>query len=159
MGGFIINVSPLHGFHTAMTMTHHAVLELARDSLFLPMPDNSIHDKSKADFLAKSLVFCQVPFLVVQLIARKLQALPFTLVEIHTLIHVVCAAWMYTAWLGKLLDIKDPTDVSDVIWKNPVESSRFEWQRSVAKLLMLSTYLRSWNVKPSLCYDVHSPEV
>lgn len=53
MGGFVLDVSPLHDYHDVMTLTHYGVVALAKDGLFLPISDGSIHDKSEADYLAK----------------------------------------------------------------------------------------------------------
>jgi hypothetical protein len=150
MGGFVLDVSPLHDYHGTMTLTHHAILELAKDGLFLPMKKQSIRDKSKADFLAKGLVLCQVSFLIIQLIARKVQNLPVTLLEIHTSVHVVCALAMYCAWLGKPLDIQDPTRVDELIWNNPLEKLGLKWQTAIAKLLVLSTHLVTWSTEDNL---------
>ena len=154
MGGFVLDVSPLHDYHGTMTLTHHAVLELAKDGLFLPMKKQSIRDKSKADFLAKGLVLCQVSFLIIQLIARKLQNLPVTLLEIHTSVHVVCALAMYCAWFGKPLDVQDPTRVDEIIWNNPLQDFGLKWQTAVAKLLVLSIHLVTWRSDDSNKEDV-----
>lgn len=144
MGGFVLDISPLHDFHEVMTVTHHAVLALAKEGLLLPMSDDSIRDKSKAYYLAKIQVFCQVSFLVLQVIVRKTQHLPLTLLEIHTLVHVVCAASIYVAWFGKPLDIKDPTDISSTVWNSPVKETKSQWQMIITRLLVQGTRLRSW---------------
>jgi hypothetical protein len=126
MRGFTLDVSPLHDNYGTMTLTPKGVLALAEAGLFLWIPNARIRDKSKADFLAKGLVLCQITFLVIQLIARKVQHHPFTLLELHTAVHVVCALAMHTAWIGKPLDIKDPTSVDD-IWGNPLNNVRLKW--------------------------------
>lgn len=145
MGGFILDVSPLHDYQGIMTLTHHAALALSKDGLFLPMPDDSIHDKSKADYLAKALVFFQVFFLVVQVSARKAQALPISLLEIHALVRVVCAAGMYVAWFGKPLDIKDPTDISHNVRGNSAVETGLRWQKTIAEILVQSRFLTTWS--------------
>ncbi|KAE9969767.1 hypothetical protein BLS_005231 [Venturia inaequalis] len=154
MGGFVLNVSPLHDYHGVMTLTHHAMLVLAKDGLFLPMSDDSIRDKSKADYLAKALVFFQVSFLVVQTIARKSQALPTSLLEIHTLVHVVCAVGMYVAWIRKPLDIKDPTDISLNIWSNPDLETGLRWQKAIANILVHSHGLSTWSYNGGVPCDL-----
>ena len=50
--------------------------------------------------------------MVVQAVARKLEDLPFTLLEIHTLAHVICALNMYILWMKKPVDIQDPWVIS-----------------------------------------------
>jgi hypothetical protein len=145
MGGFVLDVSPLHDYYDTMTLTHHAILKLAKRGLFVSVPDESIRDKSKADFLAKGLVFIQVLFLVVQVSARKAEGLPISLLEIHTLVHVVCALSMYLAWWGKSLDIKDPIRIDAVVWSNPVPEEALKWQACVANMLVWCTWLKSWD--------------
>lgn len=146
MGGFVLDVSPLHDNYDIMTLTHHAILKLAKRGLFLPVPDENIRDKSKADFLAKGLVFVQVLFLVIQVSARKAEGLPISLLEIHTLVHVVCAVSMYLAWWGKPLDIKDPIRVDAMVWSNPVPEEGLKWQSCVANMLVWCSWLKSWDV-------------
>jgi len=71
-----------------------------------------IQEKSKADLLAKGLVCFQVLWVAGQAIGRKLAGYPMTLLEIHTLVHVVCALIMYGLWLQKPLNVQDQTLVS-----------------------------------------------
>ncbi|KAF8252537.1 hypothetical protein K440DRAFT_631337 [Wilcoxina mikolae CBS 423.85] len=93
------------------TLTPTGLIELAEKDIFVAIPTKTVQDKSKANVLAKFLVCFQVSFLVVQSIARKASGLPLTLLEVHTLVHVVCALFMYTLWFHKPLDIQDPTVV------------------------------------------------
>jgi len=44
-----------------------------------------------------------------QSIARKVHGYPLTLLELHTLVHVICAFAMYALWFRKPLDIQEPT--------------------------------------------------
>jgi len=44
-----------------------------------------------------------------QSIARKVHGYPLTLLELHTLVHAICAFAMYALWFRKPLDIKEPT--------------------------------------------------
>ena len=144
MGGFVLDISRIHDLHGKMTITHHGVLKLARNGLFLPISEESISDKSKADLLAKGLVICQVGWLAAQCIARKVQGLPISLLEIHTLVHVFCAVTMYLIWLSKPLDINNPTRTDAWIW-NGSEGQRLNWEKCIANMLMLSTHLKSWS--------------
>ena len=145
MGGFVLDISRIHDLYRDMTITHHGVLRLAQNGLYLPVSDESISDKSKADLLAKGLVFCQVAFLAVQCIARKVQGLPVTLLEIHTVVHVCCAIAMYSIWMQKPLDINDPTRADDWVWHSTEEEEREKWRRCIANMLMFSTHMESWH--------------
>jgi hypothetical protein len=98
MGGFVVDVHSIHNTFKRVTLTPFAVVTLAREGLFLDVPEDAIRDKSKADVLAKTLVLFQVGWMVIQVIGRKISDLPITLLEIHTLVHVVCALIMYLLW-------------------------------------------------------------
>ena len=47
--------------------------------------------------------------MVIQCIARKSQHLLLSLLEVHTLIYIICAFAIYAFWLKKPLDVQDPT--------------------------------------------------
>jgi hypothetical protein len=98
MGGFVVNVHPIHNTLKKVTLTPFGILALAREGHFLDIPGDAIKDKSKADGLAKTLVLLQVGWMIVQLIGRKATGLPITLLEVHTLVHVACALIMYILW-------------------------------------------------------------
>ncbi|KAK0733104.1 hypothetical protein B0T26DRAFT_631727 [Lasiosphaeria miniovina] len=82
-----------------------------------------IDDKSKADSIAKALVVGQVCWMAAQCIARAAYGLPIALLEIHTMVHVLCALLIYAVWfrvscngIGRaccigLLSGKKPQDV------------------------------------------------
>ncbi|KAI9766758.1 MAG: hypothetical protein M1839_004775 [Geoglossum umbratile] len=105
MGGLTLNVRDIHG---RRTLTPQGLLFFARRGCFFDIPEDTIRDKSKADILAKGLVCCQVTWVVIQCIARKASGLPVTLLEVHTMVHVVCALSMYALWFYKPLDVKYP---------------------------------------------------
>ena len=71
-----------------------------------------IKDKSKADLLTKTLVCIQASWMLVQAVARKVAGLPITLLELNTIMHVVCALIMYLLWLKKPQDVWSPTPTS-----------------------------------------------
>lgn len=58
-----------------------------------------IQDKSKADLVQKCLVLFQATWMAVQCITRRALGLPLTILEVHTMVHVLCAAVMYAFWL------------------------------------------------------------
>jgi len=66
-------------------------------------------DKSKVNSLAKGLVCIQGCWMLVQGVARKFHGLPVTLLELNTIIHVVCALLMYLLWLKKPQEVETPT--------------------------------------------------
>jgi hypothetical protein len=54
-----------------------------------------IWDKSKAGLFAKAIVFTQICWQVMQVIARSIQHLLITALELTTLSYVVCALAIY----------------------------------------------------------------
>ena len=112
MGGFAADVEHIHNITKRTTITPRGIVLLARRGKFCQVNRSHIQDKSKADLLAKGLVCVQVLWVAGQAIERKLAGYPMTLLEIHTLVHVVCALAMYGLWLQKPLNVQDQTLVS-----------------------------------------------
>jgi len=98
MGGFVADVSGIHDTISHATVNVKGVELLAKLGHFLEMPKHQIEDRSKANILAKSLVCIQVTWMLVQCITRKAAGYPLTLLEIHTMVHVVCALGIYIFW-------------------------------------------------------------
>lgn len=109
MGGFTVDISHLHDTLSRATITTKGILFLARHGHFLTITEESIRDKSKADTLAKGLVCVQVLWVVGQTIERKAAGYPLTLLEVHTIVHIVCALILYALWIRKPQDVHDPT--------------------------------------------------
>lgn len=90
MGGFAANIEHLHDRITRrVTVTTGGVLFLARHGYFCHIKKHEINDKSKADVLAKGLVCIQVLWIAGQVVERTAAGFPITLLEVHTLVHVV----------------------------------------------------------------------
>ena len=111
MGSFTVDISHLHEKLSRATITTNGILFLAKHGHFLQITVDSIKDKSKADVLAKGLVCVQVLWVVGQTIERKAAGYPITLLEVHTIVHVVCALVLYALWFRKPQDVHDPTVV------------------------------------------------
>ena len=98
MGGFVVDTSSIHDTFLQVTLTPLGVELLAREGLFLEMSNDQIADRSKANILAKSLVCIQITWMLIQCAARKSAGYPLTPLEIHTMVHVVCALCIYGLW-------------------------------------------------------------
>ena len=115
MGGLEVDVSKFEHFtgHWAvrgtlqsgtLRLSVNGVLQLARMGHFLPIPRSKINDKSKADTLQKVLVMTQVTWMATQCIVRFAYGLPISLLEIHTMVHVICAITMFLFWIKVSFD-------------------------------------------------------
>ena len=80
------------------TLTPDAVLFLARYGVFFDISSEEIMDKSKANVLGKILICIQVIWFAIQVIARLVAGYPLALIEVHTVVHVLCALVMYILW-------------------------------------------------------------
>lgn len=111
MGGLVANVEEIHNTFKIITLTTDGVLWLAYHDHFCRVSRGDIEDKSKGDFLAKMLVCVQVICVVGQAVERKAAGYPISLLEVHTMVHVVCALIMYALWWKKPLNVQRPTRV------------------------------------------------
>ena len=98
MGGFVVDVRDIHDGYKFVSINPTGVELLARHGHFLEMPTEKIADRSKANFLTKFLVCFQVTWMLVQCLARKAVKYPLTLLELHTMVHIVCALCIYVCW-------------------------------------------------------------
>lgn len=100
MGGFVYVLDDLaeRPENSLMTLTAKGAITLARQGYFVDIDPHTIEEKSKADILTKSLICIQVSWMVIQCIARAAAGYPLTLVELHVMVHVVCALSMYALW-------------------------------------------------------------
>jgi hypothetical protein len=71
-----------------------------------------IRDKSKSDSLAKIFVLIQTLWFVMQCIARRLERLPTTELEIVTLAYATISFGMFIAWWDKPRNVECPIRVS-----------------------------------------------
>lgn len=82
-----------------LSVSPEMMLWSARLDRLMPVEGKRIQDKSKADLLQKCLVLFQATWMAVQCITRRALGLPLTVLEVHTMVHVLCAAVMYAFWL------------------------------------------------------------
>jgi len=80
------------------------------DSFTMPT-EAEIKDKGKSDWLAKSLVLIQTSWFVLQCIARAVEHLPVTHLEIVTLAYAAMNFVIYIFWWNKPLNVNRPVRV------------------------------------------------
>lgn len=124
MGGIAIDLGDddsayahIFGGAKRLTLTAKGVALLARCGHLPDVSVDDIKDKNKADSLAKLLVCIQAGWMIVQVISRRAHDLPTTLLEVHTVAHVVCALLMYAVWWHKPRQVEVPTMLrGDWVW-------------------------------------------
>ena len=116
MGGIAIDLdsmdsaySPFFGGAKRLTLTAKGVALLAHCGHLPDISADDIKDKNKADSLAKVLVCFQAGWMIIQVICRQGLGLPSSLLEVHTVAHVVCALLMYAIWWHKPRQVASPT--------------------------------------------------
>lgn len=85
--------------HPYLPVSPDTMLWLAELRHKVPVEAKRIRDKSKADTVQKCLVLFQTTWMALQCIARRAIGLQITILEVHTMVHVLCAAVMYAFWL------------------------------------------------------------
>ena len=78
---------------------------------FIMLTKAEIEDKGKSDWFAKSLVLLQTSWFVMQCIARAIEHLPITHLEIVTLAYAAMNFVIYIFWWNKPLNVNRPVRV------------------------------------------------
>ena len=99
---------PLQPFH--FFREHEDLSDIDFTSFTVPTEDE-IKDKSKSDWLAKSLVLLQMSWFVMQCIACAKEHLPITHLKIVTLVYAVMNFVIYIFWWNKPLNVNRPVRV------------------------------------------------
>lgn len=92
-----------------VTLTTKGVLLLIKSGYDVGVSKVKIEDRSKQDTVQKLLVATQATWMAAQCAARPLYGLPLSLLEIHTMIHVLCAMFLYAFWLKVSLPTFGPS--------------------------------------------------
>lgn len=106
MGGFAIG--PRGCSNHRFTVTSTGLVRLLQERVITPESlvglKRDIADKGKADMMMRFLVCTQGLWMLLQFVARKADGYPITLIELHTIVHVACAAVIYGFWWNKPFD-------------------------------------------------------
>lgn len=106
MGGFLLCAND----RSPVTLTPDELLRFVRDGSVV-MPDiaqEDIEDRSKGDALSKGISILQLAWFVTSLIARYIQNLPITLLELDTLAVAILTCTAYSLWWKKPKDVGRP---------------------------------------------------
>ena len=116
---------PLHPLAAIDLYGDDTTLDIDFSSFTVPT-EEEIKDKGKSDWLAKSLVLLQTSWFVMQCIARAVERLPVTHLEIVTLAYAAMNFVIYVFWWNKPLNVNRPVRV---FLKSDVEESISEARR------------------------------
>jgi hypothetical protein len=104
MGGIRVDIHDINPlgpsyFPDMIPLSPSGVEGFARLGNFFPMSSADIEDRSKANIFQKALVLVQISWMAIQCVARTIAGAPISLLEIHTMVHVLCATMLYCFWL------------------------------------------------------------
>ena len=86
--------------------------DLTHDNYSFTMPTEAeIKDRGKSDWLARSFVLLQTSWFIMQCIARGVEHLPLTHLEIVTLAYVAMDFVIYIFWRNKPANVDRPVRV------------------------------------------------
>lgn len=111
-GGVALDTSPFwHRPH--VSLTPYGIILLAEIGLLPCFSKQDVQDRSRADAIAKSISCLQGTWFFIQGIARVSAGLPLTLLELHTMTHIICALAMYVIWFSKPYGATSPMICSE----------------------------------------------
>ena len=102
-------------------------------SLEIPL-EQEISDKSKGDWISKSITSIQIVWFIAQLIGRAVDKLPVTTLELFTAGIIVCTMATYVAWWKKPLDIQRPIALEREIPEESLRSLQLKWRTNYKSL-------------------------
>ena len=100
----------------------------------LKIPVEEIEDKSKADFVAKTVAVIQTLWFVLQVINRAIQGLIVTELEFTTLAHTVLNFFIYWCWWNKPVNVRFPFEVYPTTEETSEHPSNAESQKHPQQL-------------------------
>lgn len=108
------------------------VQELVRSRSLIPPTSTELKDKSKGDGTSKMIAIFQTMWFIVQCIARHIENLAITNLEIMTLAYTVITLAMYIAWWHKPLNVTCAIRVQGHKLLNTSEHQDvYNWQQSI----------------------------
>ena len=111
-GGVAIDTS-LFWHRPYMSLTPKGIVLLAEIGLLPRFSKQHAQDRSRADAIAKSISCLQASWFFIQGVARVCAGLPLTLLELHTMTHIICALVMYAGWFSKPYGATSPMICSE----------------------------------------------
>ena len=142
-----LTAGDLHGDNEFRSFRTTTTAEIDFTSFTVPT-EEEIKDKGKSDRLAKFLVLLQTSWFVMQCIARAIEHLPVTHLEIVTLAYAATNFVIYIFWWNKPLNVNrpvrvfrksEPSATQDQVISRATRHSRAWWEevRNVLKRIVI----------------------
>lgn len=118
------------GFHVfqddrpVFSLAPPSVIELVAMGVLIPPSEEEIKDRSKSDSFSKLIVLVQTLWFVMQCIARHIEHLPITELEVATLAYTIPILGMYICWWSKPLGVAQPIRVPRSMWNGDIAKPR-----------------------------------
>ncbi|KAF7984846.1 hypothetical protein HWV62_10799 [Athelia sp. TMB] len=112
------------------------VVELVRRGHLVAPTTEELANQSKGDALSKGVAILQTLWFVMQCIARRIEHLPVTSLEVMTLAYTVITVAMYLVWWDKPLNISCAVRVpEEEVDEDEVDEDKSVWQRIFAYVM------------------------
>lgn len=113
MGGIAVDINGEEPFIVSQgppKLTEKGIYLLIKcePDLLPDISEDEVKDKSKADWLTKSLACIQATWFCVSCLVRVGQGLTMSLLELNTFAHAMCTIVVYFIWWKKPLDVERP---------------------------------------------------
>ena len=109
-GGFLLHCTDYKPFPITAKQIHYLV---KNEYMRLPkISKKEIFDKSRADIFTKSVACLQTAWFVISCLARAIQKLPISPIELCTCAIILVTVAVYFFWLHKPLDVETPTTLT-----------------------------------------------
>ncbi|KZP14052.1 hypothetical protein FIBSPDRAFT_921454 [Athelia psychrophila] len=119
--GFLMTMGGFHSYRGGQPtcpLDVRSVLALVRSRSLAPPTSVELRDRSKGDALSKTIAILQTLWFVAQCIARRVENLAITNLEIVTLAYTAITVAMYTAWWHKPLNMHCPVRRVPTFWSS-----------------------------------------
>lgn len=130
--GFFILMGGFHRFSDGkpgvVLLPKDVIALIRRGRLALPSKEELL-DRSKTDSFSKLIVVGQTLWFMTQAIARRIEHLPITELEISTLAYTTVIVGVYLCWWDKPLAVTQPVRIPGNIWRPTGQSSINETSR------------------------------
>ncbi|KUJ13833.1 uncharacterized protein LY89DRAFT_148187 [Mollisia scopiformis] len=106
-GGFVLQPRDSDPFPVSAKQVHYLV-----ENAYIELPsitEKEILDKSKGDKFTKTIACLQTFWFITQCVARLIQRLPVSPLELQTCSIIICTVTTYFLWLYKPLSVQTPT--------------------------------------------------